>query len=194
LLAAEIELGSRCLAMSESDLVVLVGFMGSGKSTVGRELARVLNWSFFDLDAFIEGRTGKTIAALFSHQGESAFRKMEAQSLRELFEMREDEPAVVALGGGAFVQEPIRQILRDQSACVVHLDVGLEEAMRRCASAPGSRPLLQDRDRAMLLYEERLPFYRTAELRVITDGKQPTEVAKEIAAQCELQARNEEME
>src|SRR6185503_18599457 len=106
----------------ESELVVLIGFMGAGKTTVGRELAKVLNWAFYDLDALIEGRTGRTVPTLFAEQGEAAYRKLEAQSLRELFQTLEDEPAVIALGGGAFVQEAIRQIIRDHSASVVHLD------------------------------------------------------------------------
>jgi shikimate kinase len=178
---------------SESELVLLVGFMGAGKTTVGRELARVLDWSFYDLDAIIEGRTGHTVPALFAQRGEFAFRKLEAQSLRELFETLEDEPAVVALGGGAFVQETIRQIIRDHSASVVYLDVGLEEALRRCAAAPGHRPLLSDRNQVTLLYEERLPFYRTATLEVRTDGKSPLEVAQEIAATLQLGPRDQEV-
>ena len=179
---------------SESELVLLVGFMGAGKTTVGREMARVLNWSFYDLDALIEGRTGRTVPALFAEQGEPAFRKLEEQSLRELFETLEDEPAVIALGGGAFAQETVRQIIRDHSASVVYLDVGLEEALRRCASAPGYRPKLNDRERVTLLYEERLPFYRTAELEVRTDGKTPVEVAQEIAATLQLSPRDQEVQ
>ena len=178
---------------SESDLVLLVGFMGAGKTTVGRELARVLDWSFYDLDAIVEGRAGRTVPALFAEQGESGFRKLEAQALRELFQSLEDEPAVVALGGGAFVQDAIRQIIRDYSASVVYLDVGLEEALRRCAAAPGCRPLLSDRERVTLLYEERLPFYRTADLEVRTDGKSPLEVAQEIASSLQLSPRDQEV-
>jgi shikimate kinase len=180
--------------MSESELIVLVGFMGAGKSTVGKELARVLNWSFYDLDELIEGRAGKTVAALFAEEGEQAYRHREAQSLQELLQALEDEPAVVALGGGAFVQATIRQIIRDQSASVVYLDVGLEEALRRCADTPDCRPNLQDRERATMLYEERLPFYRTADVEVRTDGKTPLAVAQEIAAACELKSRDQEVE
>src|SRR5438270_2508515 len=178
---------------SESDLVVLVGFMGAGKTTVGRELARLLNWSFYDLDALVEGRTGRTVPALFAEQGEAGYRKLEAQALRALFQTLEDEPAVIALGGGAFVQEPIRQIIRDHSASVVYLDVGLEEALRRCATAPGYRPLLSNRDQVSLLYEERLPFYRTADHEVRTDGKTPVDVAQEIAATLQLSPRDQEV-
>lgn len=178
----------------EPGLVLLVGFMGAGKTTVGRELARLLNWSFYDLDALIEGRTGCTVPALFAEQGESAFRKLEAQAFRELLETLEDEPAVVALGGGAFAQEAIRQIIRDHSASVVHLDVGFEEALRRCADAPGHRPLLSDRTQATLLYEQRLPFYRTAQLRVRTEGEAPAAIAQKIAASLQLIPKDQEVQ
>ena len=176
----------------ESELVLLVGFMGAGKTSVGRELARLLRWSFYDLDAVIEGRTGRTVPELFAERGEAAFRKLETQTLRELFETLEDEPAVVALGGGAFVQEAIRQIIRDHSASVVHLEVALDEALRRCAAAPGCRPLLSDRAQVALLYEERLPFYSTADLEITTDGKEPVAVAQEIAAILRLSPSDQE--
>jgi shikimate kinase len=179
---------------SESELVLLVGFMGAGKTTVGRELARLLNWSFYDLDALIEGRSGRTVPALFAEQGESGFRKLEVQTLRELLETLEDEPAVVALGGGAFAQESIRQTIRDYSASVVHLDVGFEEALRRCADAPGHRPLMSDRAQATLLYEERLPFYRTAELQLATDGEAPAVIAQRIAVSLQLSPRDKDQE
>ena len=178
---------------SESELVLLVGFMGAGKTTAGRELARLLNWSFYDLDALIEGRTGRTVPTLFAEQGESGFRKLETQALRELFEMLEDEPAVVALGGGAFAQEVNRQIIRDHSASVVHLEVGLEEALRRCAAAPGYRPLLSERAQVTLLYEERLPFYRTADVQVGTEDKQPVAIAQEIVAILRLSPSDQEV-
>src|SRR5579864_2953512 len=171
---------------SGSDLVLLIGFMGAGKTCVGRELARVLNWSFYDLDALIEGQTGKTVPQLFAEQGEPAFRKLEGQALSDLFQTLEDEPAVIALGGGAFVQEENRRTIRDHSASVVYLDVGLEEALRRCAAAPGCRPLLGDREQVTLLYEQRLPFYRTADIEVRTDAKTPADVAREIQATLQL--------
>ena len=139
-----------------------------------------------------DAESGGCDPALFAEQGEAGYRKLEEQALRELFQTLEDEPAVIALGGGAFLQEPIRQIIRDHSASVVYLDVGLEEALHRCAAAPGYRPLLQDRDQVTLLYEERLPFYRTADLEVRTDGKTPLAVAQEIAARGQLSPRDQE--
>jgi shikimate kinase len=178
---------------SESGLVLLVGFMGAGKTTVGRELGRLLHWSFYDLDALIEARTGRTVPAVFAEQGEPGFRKLETQTLRELFETLEDGSAVVALGGGAFAQEVNRQIIRDHSASVVHLEVGLEEALRRCAAAPGYRPLLSEHAQVTLLYEERLPFYRTADVQLGTEGKQAVAVAQEIAAILRLSPSDEEV-
>jgi shikimate kinase len=179
--------------MQPPELVLLVGFMGAGKTTVGRELERTLNWCFYDLDALIEARTGSSVATLFAEQGEPAFRKLELQSLRELFESLEDEPAVIALGGGAFAQESIRQTIRDRSATVVFLHADLDEAVRRCASAPGERPLLRDAGQTKLLYEERLPFYRTAHFQIETGGKSPSEIAQEIAMKLQLAPSDQEV-
>lgn len=180
--------------MLDSDVVVLIGFMGAGKTTVGRELARMLNRSFYDLDPLIEGRAGKPIATLFAEQGEAAFRKLESTALRELLETLEDELAVIALGGGAFAQETNRQLIRDRSLTVVFLDVALDEALRRCASAPGSRPLMNASEQATLLYEERLPFYRTAQSTVQTDGKTVAGVAQEIVSMLQLTPSDQEIE
>jgi shikimate kinase len=179
--------------MQPPALVLLVGFMGAGKTTVGRELERTLQWCFYDLDALIEARTGSSVATLFAEQGEPAFRKLELQSLRELLDSLEDEPAVIALGGGAFAQESIRQTIRDRSATVVFLHVDLDEAVRRCASAPGTRPLMRDANQMNLLYEERLPFYRTAHFQVQTGGKLPSEIAQEIASKLQLAPSDQEV-
>lgn len=180
--------------MLDSEVVVLIGFMGAGKTTVGRELARMLNRSFYDLDPLIEGRAGKSIASLFAEQGEAAFRKMESQALRELLESLEDEPAVIALGGGAFAQETNRQLIRDYSLTVVFLDVALDEALRRCASAPGTRPLMSALGQATLLYEERLPFYRTSQYTVQTGGKTIPGIAHEIVSLLQLTPSDQEVE
>jgi shikimate kinase len=180
--------------MLDSDVVVLIGFMGAGKTAVGRELARLLNRSFYDLDPLIEGRAGKSIASLFAEQGEAAFRKLETQALRELLESLEEELTVIALGGGAFAQEINRQLIRDYSLPVVFLDVSLEEALRRCASAPGTRPLMSAPEQAKLLYEERLPFYRTAQFTVQTEGKNVPAVAQEIVSLLQLTPSDQEIE
>ena len=180
--------------MLDSEVVVLIGFMGAGKTTVGRELARMLNRSFYDLDPLIEARAGKSIASVFAEQGEAAFRKLESQSLRELLESFEDELAVIALGGGAFAQETNRQLIRDHSLTVVFLDVALDEALRRCASAPGARPLMSAPEQATLLYEERLPFYRTAQCTVQTGGKTVPGIAQEIVSLLQLTPSDQEVE
>src|SRR5271169_2079149 len=91
--------------------VFLVGFMGSGKNTVGQELARRLSWDFVDLDARIEAREGQTIPEIFRVHGEPAFRSAETNALRDLARSLARD-SVVALGGGAFVQETNRELLR----------------------------------------------------------------------------------
>ncbi len=99
----------------------LVGFMGSGKNTVGQELARRLAWDFVDLDARIEAREEQTIPEIFRLQGEAAFRTAETNALRDLLTKSLDRDSVVALGGGAFAQENNRELLRavafDFSGC-----------------------------------------------------------------------------
>jgi shikimate kinase len=178
--------------MSEIDRVVLVGFMGAGKTTVGRELARILNWQFCDLDARIEAASGRSVPAIFAEDGEPAYRRMEARHLRQLLETLEDEPAVIALGGGAFVQDDIRQILRDHDANVVHLEVEFDEALRRCAQPAGVRPLFKDPEQARLLHEQRLPYYRTARWNVPARGFSPREIAEQIVQKLQLQPAPDE--
>ena len=103
----------------------LVGFMGSGKNTVGRLLARRLGWDFVDLDAHIEARERQTIPEIFRLQGEQVFRLAETNALRDLLKKSFLRPAVVALGGGAFVQETNRELLRPWPS--VFLDAPAEE-------------------------------------------------------------------
>src|ERR1700745_2998164 len=103
--------------------IVLTGFMGAGKSTIGRMLAQSLGWDFVDTDAVIESRTGMTIARIFAEQGEDAFRALEAEAVREQARV---EHVVLALGGGAVEFETTREALvRLGDACVVFLDAPL---------------------------------------------------------------------
>jgi len=139
--------------------IVLVGFMGSGKSTVGRVLARRLSWGFVDMDERIEERTGRTIAALFKERGEAAFRAEELQAARELMATPR---RVLATGGGAFAEPQTRGVLRD-GAYTVYLQ-GSFEALSARVPDDGSRPLAADREIMRRLLQEREPFYRTADL------------------------------
>jgi shikimate kinase len=124
--------------------VVLIGFMGAGKTTVGRALASRLRWDFCDLDEVIEQREDQSIAQIFAACGEAGFRRIESAALRDLLQ---DTPAagdlVLALGGGAFVQADNRAALEQAGAITVLLEAPLEELRRRCASERKARPLAQ---------------------------------------------------
>jgi shikimate kinase len=165
--------------------VFLVGFMASGKSSVGRELARRLDWDFVDLDARIESRERQTIAEIFRDRGESSFRLAETSVLRDLTESLE-RSTVIALGGGAFVQPKNRELLRSWPS--VFLEVPLDELWRRSLEDPTERPLRKDSlPEFARLYESRLPFYRQATMTVVTSGKDdPASVCVEIESKLQL--------
>jgi len=157
--------------------VFLVGFMGSGKSSVGKEWARRLNWDFVDLDSRIETREGHTIPELFRDRGEHGFRLAETNALRDLTESLACD-TVVALGGGAFAQPENRQLLQPWQS--VFLEAPLDELWRRCTEHANDRPLRKDRVEFARLYQHRLPFYRQATVTVVTTGKDPASLCHEI--------------
>lgn len=160
--------------------VVLTGFMGAGKSTVGALLAEKLAWEFVDADAVIEARAGKTIAAIFVEQREPAFRALEAETIRDLSRR---ENLVLALGGGALETESTRTLWNQiGQTCVVFLDAPLEVLVERCLAQPGAteRPVLADRDWLLRRFEARLPHYRAANITVTTKDLNPSQVADHI--------------
>ena len=142
--------------------LVLTGFMGSGKSTVGRLLAQRLDWEFFDLDASIEARFGLSVPQFFALHGEPAFRAAEVQDLKQLLG-RSDR--VIALGGGAPGTPALRDLLaRSPGTAVVHLLAPFPVLYERCQRQameknPVERPLLGDREAAERRYRERLGVY-----------------------------------
>jgi shikimate kinase len=161
------------------DRIVLIGFMGSGKSTVGALLAKRLGWELVYLDTLVETRTGRAVAAIFATQGEDGFRELESACLRDLASR---DHAVIATGGGAPTRDANRWYFRNPAAAVFHLHVSLAEALTRTRS-DASRPLLaQPAGEVRRLYEARLPAYRELGMEIGTDGKAPEEVAAEIAA------------
>src|SRR5258708_7296075 len=122
--------------------LLLGGFMGTGKSTVGRKVAETTGRPFVDLDAEIERRAGTAIARIFAERGEATFRELEAQALRDVLDAAKTAPApVVALGGGALVERPLRLAALDQ-AVVVTLEASPEEILARTAGS-NERPLLE---------------------------------------------------
>jgi shikimate kinase len=159
--------------------VVLIGFMGSGKSSVGRELARRFGAPFVDVDERIESAAGCPIRDLFAREGEPAFREREKVALREVLSVK---GCVIATGGGAFADEENRVLLRSYSP-VVYLEAVAETLIERLAGDPG-RPLLRGGDREEVVREllsRRVPGYRTADVTVRTDGRTVEEVAVQVA-------------
>jgi len=171
-------------------IVALTGFMGAGKTKVGRALARLLHCSFVDLDEEIELSQKMPIREIFRVQGELRFREIETEALRRIL-WAISAPIVIALGGGTFIQEVNTEMLRESGAIVVFLDTPIEEMRERCrAGTPSStenlRPLAADLNAFRALYMERLPQYRNADLAVRTAGRTAEENAAEIAARLHL--------
>jgi shikimate kinase len=165
------------LKLKQTPGIYLVGFMGCGKSTIGRALAEELGWSFFDLDEEIEKSTGKKIAEIFDHQGEGAFRALETEELKKRIKnVRTGRPQVVALGGGAIsVQENFE--LATNNGVTIWLDVPVEVAARRIA-AETHRPLARDPERLRVLYEARRDDYSRADYRIDADAPPAAVVAR----------------
>jgi len=166
--------------------VFLVGFMGAGKTSVGRALGQRLNCIFEDLDDRIEAREGRTVAEIFRDAGESEFRRAEHAALEHaLAELQGGVAKITALGGGAFVQKENAALLKASGVPTVFLDAPVEELWQRCsrqASESGAeRPLLQSREQFRKLYETRRRSYSKAALQVQTGGRPVEEVAAEIA-------------
>lgn len=155
--------------------IVLVGFMGSGKSAVGRRLAQRIGYRFEDMDARIEARAGRAIAEIFAEQGEAAFRGLEEREARAL---REETRVVVATGGGAFAQPRTRALLQE-GALTVWLRCSLATILRR-VRLDGSRPLAGNREIMRALLAEREPSYRLADVTVDTSRLSSREVADRI--------------
>jgi shikimate kinase len=155
--------------------------MGAGKTAVGRVLSERLGWQFHDLDQAIELRAEQTIAQIFQGAGETAFRKLEHEAIRELLADRRSLGKVVALGGGAFAQAENASLLKQSGFSVVFLDAPLDELWRRCQEQSIPRPLCQDREQFRDLYQVRRPHYMAAALHVDTLNKSVEKVAGEIA-------------
>lgn len=167
--------------------IVLTGFMGSGKSTVGPLVAARLGWRFVDADNVIEAEAGMRIAEIFVRQGEAAFRELEHANIKRLASA---EGLVLALGGGAIEHEATRELLlKSRGTLLVHLEVALETTLTRCGGTEGDRPVLADRANLERRFARRLPLYRTAHLTVVADALNPEEVAEAVIRRAGLRSR-----
>jgi shikimate kinase len=157
------------LRLKRTPGLYLVGFMGSGKTTVGRHLAHRLGWSFFDLDHEIEAAEKTTIAGIFDARGEPEFRRIESEMLRQHVGLIErGRPAVVALGGGAFVASANRELIM-QNGIAIWLDCPFDRVQRRVGDA-SVRPLARDPQRFAALYESRRAVYALADVRIAIES------------------------
>jgi shikimate kinase len=156
--------------------VAIVGYMGSGKTTLGRFLARSLRREFVDLDRAIIKEAGKGIPEIFAEHGEERFRELEHKALLDAIEDR--TPSVVACGGGIVVRPENRALLRDVTTVFLREDT---DVLYHRTRGPG-RPLrAASREEFETRYTERLPFYQeVADLEVEVDGRPPAQVAEEV--------------
>ena len=158
--------------------IVLTGFMGSGKSTVGPLVARRLGWRFVDVDDVIEAEAGVAITELFKRHGEAVFREREREVIARL---AAGEGLVLALGGGAIETAETRELLlTDPETLLVHLEVELATTLERCGGTEQTRPILADQANLASRYERRLPLYRAAHVSIAVDALTPEEAVEAV--------------
>ena len=159
--------------------IYLTGFMGSGKSSVGRALARILKRPFLDLDQVLEERLGQPISSVFETHGEERFRAREREFLTEIAQVK---GAVAATGGGTPVSEENRALMRE-TGLIVHLRTHLETCQARVGrQAAGTRPMWQDPEAVRRLYESRAGAYADNDLEIDGEQGNPDQVARAAAA------------
>lgn len=158
-------------------LLYLVGFMGSGKSVVARQVAQELSWEFTDIDSLVENKEGRSIGEIFATSGEKPFRKAERQALRSL---SGGSRIVVATGGGLFMGVAERMLMK-QTGVSLWLDPPLDVIRERLGEGHG-RPLWNGEDPIAMraLYEKRRATYALADFRVDPSRGTPEEIAKEV--------------
>jgi shikimate kinase len=173
--------------------IFLVGFMGAGKSSVGRVLGRRLNWIFEDLDDHIERREGRRVAHIFRDCGEEAFRQAETSALQHVLdELRGGSAKIIALGGGAFAQEANFALLKASGVPTVFLDAPVGELWQRCCMQANEngveRPLLKSVDQFRKLYASRRRRYVKASFKIETGNRAVEEIAAEIVNKLALKS------
>jgi shikimate kinase len=160
--------------------IFLVGFMGAGKTYVGRELASRLGWRFIDVDAEIESAEKMAVRDIFAHFGEPRFRELEREQLKRL---AAETAAVIALGGGAYADSQSRS-LTDSVGVTGWLKVSFDNVVHR-VTMDGTRPLLSNLEQAKRLYTERIPLYNLARIHVDTNDREPPAIVDEILERME---------
>ena len=159
-------------------MITLTGFMGSGKTTVGKVLADFLGCPFLDLDDLVVKKAGKSIPDIFAQDGEPAFRELEAKLLRQTVGKYAESTAVLALGGGAILAPASAALLRDKTVCI-YLRAALDTLLARLEGETAGRPLA-DASLADRLASREPIYEETAHVTIDTDGLSPDQVADEI--------------
>jgi shikimate kinase len=168
------------LKLKRTPGLYLVGFMGSGKSAVGRLLADELGWSFVDVDEEIEKSQGTSIVQIFDTRGEAEFRQIEREAMRKpLREIECGRPMVLALGGGAFADPDNRKLLHERGV-TLWLDCSFPRICARLEGQTNHRPLARDPEKFRRLFDERRDSYSQAEYRIEADTDDPAAVVAEI--------------
>lgn len=158
--------------------IILIGFMGSGKSTVGLQLSQLMKYLFVDTDDLVETKAGMKTPKIFEKFGELKYREYEIQVAKEF---RTASNHIISTGGGVILNKIILDYLKEQPGIVVFLRAPFDELARRVSLHDRPRPLFQDRARAKELYEFRLPLYERYADRIIdTEGKTIETIAHEI--------------
>lgn len=157
--------------------VFFIGFMGAGKTSVSRKLARMCGMAAVDMDTYLERREGKKVKEIFAEAGEESFRAVETDVLREL---AAGEPRLISCGGGVITREENRAVLANSAYFVVYLQVTADEAAGRISDT-GTRPLFNNLEAARARCEERLLLYESvADATVNTHGKTIAHIAHEV--------------
>jgi len=160
--------------------IVIIGFMGCGKTTVAKALAARLDCGMLDLDAIISAQQNMSVPELISERGESAFRDAETSALQVVLDRQ--QPRIIALGGGAWTLERNRDLINKHECVTVFLDAPYDLCWQRITEHPVHRPLALDEPGAEKLYRERRPQYALANIRVgVTDKMSADDLAAQIA-------------
>lgn len=163
--------------------ISLTGLMGCGKSSVGRELSKLLSWHFMDLDEVIVHREGRSIPEIFAKDGEKEFRRMELEAFKAVTENVEGNGTVLALGGGTVTTPECAEIAHEKTLCI-YMRASVQTLKAHLEGQTEGRPLLCGQnieERLERLMSERGHIYeKTAHIVIDTDGKSISEIAQEI--------------
>lgn len=165
--------------MKREARILITGFMGAGKTTVGAALANLLGCRMVDLDEYIMGREGRSIQAIIDEEGEAQFRKIETRALRAA--LADDTARIITLGGGTWMSDANRALIAGHTGLIVWLDTPFELCWQRITRAGDTRPLARDREQARRLYETRRILYELAPLRIsLNEADDAETIATEI--------------